>query len=49
MDVWKSVMLARGAQCVTTSGVLQMLELYADSLDSVQQVRHDKGIVLNAD
>ena len=46
---WKSVLVGSGAQCVMTIGIIEMLLLSVDNLDSIQKVSHsgDKMITIN--
>ena len=37
---WRSVLGGSGAQCVMTIGIISMLLLFVDNLDSVQKVSH---------
>ena len=37
---WRSVLGGSGAQCVMTTGIIEMLLLSVDNLDLVQKVNH---------
>ena len=37
---WRSVSGGSGAQCVMTIGIIEMLLLSVDNLDSIQKVKH---------
>ena len=37
---WRSVLGESGAQCVMTIGIIEMLLLSVDNLDSIQKVNH---------